>query len=181
MAKEFFSCDGTPYCLDGGKMVAITERDIELIDGLLDKIRNFYPDAEKALRKAYERSALNVPYYKWLMAARFIRCNFGELDMTDTDVTDDGIFHFEKVKCPLRGECQFEGRICMPRFNTRLSEAENRVMKLYFENPRIEQIADVLYLSGHTVKNHIKAAYAKLGIHSRGEFISYANKNHLYD
>lgn len=181
MSKEFFTCDGDVYCIEDGKSRKITERDTELIDVLLGKIRDFYPEADKSLRKAYEKSSLNVPYYKWLMATRFIRCNFGTLDTTDADITDDGVFRFEKVKCPLRGECPLENVVCMPKFNTKLSEAENRVMKLYFENPRIEEIAEVLYLSGHTVKNHIKAAYAKLGIHSRSEFISYANKNHLYD
>lgn len=181
MSKEYFTCDGALYVLEDGKTRAITEKDTDLIDQLLASVRDFYPEAYKALQKAYEKSSLNVPYYKWLMATRFIRCNFGELDTTDADMTDDGSFRFEKVKCPLRGECPYEGVICMPRFNTKLSEAENRVMKLYFGNPRIEEIAEVLYLSGHTVKNHIKAAYSKLGIHSRGEFISYANKNHLYD
>lgn len=181
MSKEFFTCDGEVYCIEDGKSRKIAENDTDLIDVLLGRIRDFYPEADKALRKAYEKSSLNVPYYKWLMVTRFIRCNFGALDTTDADMADDGIFRFEKVKCPLRGECQLENVVCMPKFNTRLSEAENRVMKLYFENPGIEEIAEVLYLSGHTVKNHIKASYAKLGVHSRSEFISYANKNHLYD
>lgn len=181
MSKEFFTCDGALYALEDGKTKAITEKDTELIGRLLDRIGDFYPEALKALQKAYEKSSRNVPYYKYLMAARFIRCNFGELDTTDTDVTDDGIFHFEKVKCPLRGECPLEGIVCMPRFNSKLSDAEDRVMRMYFENPSIEKIADTLYLSVHTVKCHIKAAYTKLGIHSRGEFITYANKHNLYN
>lgn len=181
MPKEFFTCDGDAYCIEGGKSRKIAEGDTELINGLLDRIRDFYPEADMALRKAYDKSSLNVPYYKWLMATRFIRCNFGALDTTDADISDDDTFRFEKVKCPLRGECPLENVVCMPKFNSKLSEAENRVMRRYYTNPRIEDIAENLYLSGHTVKNHIKAAYTKLGIHSRGEFISYANKNHLYD
>lgn len=181
MSKEFFTCDGALYVLEGGMIKAITEKDTELIDRLLISVRDFYPGAYKALQKAYEKSSLNVPYYKYLMAARFIRCNFGELDTTDADVTDDGAFHFEKVKCPLRGECPLEGVVCMPRFDSKLSDAEDRVMRMYFKNPRIEEIAENLYLSGHTVKCHIKSAYTKLGIHSRGEFITYANKHNLYN
>lgn len=74
-----------------------------------------------------------------------------------------------------------EGVVCMPRFNAKLSDAENRVMKMYYSNPKHEQIAEALYLSIHTVKCHIKAAYTKLGVHSRGEFITYANRHNLYD
>lgn len=181
MSKEYFTCDGALYVLEDGKTRAITEKDTDLIDRLLTSVRDFYPEAYKALQKAYEKSSLNVPYYKYLMAARFIRCNFGELDTTDADVTDDGVFHFEKVRCPLRGECPLENVVCMPRFNTKLSDAENRVMKMYYETTGVDQIADTLYLSVHTVKCHIKAAYTKLGIHSRGEFITYANKHNLYD
>lgn len=180
MAKEFFTCDGNLYILEEGTTRRITERDTELIERILDKMRNFYPEATAALEKAYQKSALNISYYRYRMAARFIRCNFGELDTTDTDVTDDGVYRFEKVKCPLRGECPLEGVVCMPKFNSRLSEAEERVMRMYYDNPRIEQIAENLYLSGNTVKCHIKAAYTKLGIHSRGEFITYASKHQIF-
>ena len=91
------------------------------------------------------------------------------------------MFNFEKIHCPLRGECKFDGIICQPEFNSKLSEAEKRVMKLYYNNESIDRIADHLYLSGHTVRNHIKASYAKLNVHSQAEFIAYANRNHLFD
>ena len=68
----------------------------------------------------------------------------------------------------------------MPKFNSKLSDAEMRVMRIFYEYKDIDKIADMLYLSGHTVKNHIKAAYAKLGIHTRGEFITYASKHRLF-
>lgn len=159
----------------------VTEKSNELIEVILEKVENFYPEAHDALKEWYKRSMLNLPYAKFLMAQRFIKCNFGELDTTEDDISQEGTFNFERVKCPMRGECKFEGIVCNPLFNSRLSKAELRVMELYYRNEKIEKIADALYLSGHTVKNHIKSAFAKLGIHSQGEFISYANKNHLFD
>lgn len=181
MNREFYTCDGRIYCLAGGRTEEVTERDKEIIDSMFDRISNFYPEAMEALRKEYSKSAFNVPYYRFLIVSRFIRCNFGELDTTVADFDDSGIFSFEKVRCPLRGECPLEGVVCLPRFNTKLSKAELRVMELYYRNENIIRIADVLYLSSHTVKNHIRAAYAKLGIHTQAEFISYANRNHLFD
>lgn len=158
----------------------VTEKSHEIIDELTEKISNFYPEAIAALNECYSKSALNVGYYNFLRVRRFLKCNCGELDTAKRDYKD-GVFNFEKIACPLRGECKYEGVICMPKFNSRLSDAEMRVMRLYYDNESIDRIADRLYLSGHTVKNHIKAVYAKLGIHSQGEFITYANRHHLFE
>lgn len=180
MSKEFYTCDDKIYCLSDGETFEITEHDKEFIDELLAHVENFYPDAYKALQEVYSKSQINQPYYRFLMARRFMKCNFGDLDTTKKDIDDENVFHFEKVTCPMRGECKFEGVICFPRFNCKLSDAEMRVMRIYYQDKDIEKIADILYLSGHTVKNHIKAAYSKLGIHTRGEFISYASKHQLF-
>ena len=64
------------------------------------------------------------------MVRRFCKCNFGELDNTSRDIDKKGGFNFERVKCPMRGECKYEGIICNPQFNSRISDAEMRVMRL---------------------------------------------------
>lgn len=181
MEKEFYTYDGRVFCMDRNGTTEITERSHDFIDMFLSEIENFYPEAFKALSECYEKSKLNQSYYRFLMVRRFIKCNFGDLDSTKADYEGPGIFNCEKIQCPLRGECQYEFRICQPKFNSRLSEAELRVMRLYYCNEKIEKIADQLYLSGHTVKNHIKAAYRKLGVSNQAEFITYANKHHLFD
>lgn len=163
-----------------GKSTEVSENDTMLIDELLSRIENFYPTAFEALKECYAKSSTNQPYYRYLMARRFLKCNFGNLDTTEKDLDCEGIFNFEKVSCPMRGECKFDGVICMPAFNCKLSDAEMRVMRMYYQDKNVENIADSLYLSFHTVKNHIKSAYAKLGIHTRGEFITYASKHQLF-
>lgn len=180
--KEFFTVDDKVYVMFKDSTIEeVTEKSDELIDFILDRVENFYPEANDALKEWYKKSLLNLPYAKLLMTKRFIKCNFGELDTTDDDMKRDGTFCFEKVRCPMRGECKFEGIVCLPKFNSKLSKAELRVMELYYRNEKIDRIADKLYLSGHTVKNHIRAAFAKLGVHTQAEFISYANRNHLFD
>ena len=179
MKREFYICDDKLFCMSETGTHEVTEKDTGLIDEMLGRIENFYPEAMNALNEVYEKSSRNIPYYKYLRVRRFLKCNFGNLDTSDHD-DNDGFFCFEKIHCPLRGECKYEGVICIPEFNSKLSEAEKRVMKLYYDNDSIDRIADSLYLSGHTVRNHIKASYAKLGIHSRAEFIKYASKNHLF-
>lgn len=180
--KEFFTVDDKAYVMYQDSMIEeVTEKSKELIEEILDRVQNFYPEAHAALKEWYRKNSLNVPYTRSLMAQRFIKCNFGELDTTEDDVKRDGTFCFEKVSCPMRGECRYDGVVCRPMFNSRLSKAELRVMELYYRNTKIEKIADKLYLSGHTVRNHIRAAFSKLGVHSQAEFITYANRNHLFD
>lgn len=180
MKREFYISDDKLFCMSDGKCTEITEKDQDLIEEILERIETYYPKAMKALNEVYEKSSLNIPYYKYLRVRRFLRCNFGHLDTKDHD-DEDGVFNFEKVLCPLRGECKYEKIICLPDFDSKLSEAELRVMRLYYQNESIDRIADNLYLSGNTVRNHIKASFRKLGLHSQAEFISYANRNHLFD
>lgn len=178
---EFYIYEQDLWCrFSDGRNEVVTESDTELIQYLLELIREHYPDAYKALEKEYQKSAIYIPRYQYLIVRRFCKCNFGKLDATKIDVESTGSFNFEKVECPLRGECKWDGIICMPKFNTRLSEAELRVMKLIYEGMSKEEIADRLYLSPNTVKNHIKSVYCKLGIHEKSEFIQYANRNNLF-
>lgn len=177
---EFYIYESELWCkYADGRNEVVTENDTKLIQSMLGMIREHYPAAYKALEKEYQKSAANVPYYQYLIVRRFCKCNFGKLDTTRLDAAC-GKFNFEKVDCPMRGECRFENVVCFPKFNTRLSDAELRVMRLVYEGVGNEEIAERLYLSPHTIKNHIKSVYAKLGIHEKSEFIQYANKNDLF-
>lgn len=178
---EFYILENELWCLfPDGRNEQVTERNTELIHDILSQIREFYPEAYKDLSIWFQRSASNIPYFQFLIVEQFAKCNFGELDTTRKDIDGMGIFNFEHVKCPLRGRCVHEGKVCSPRFNSRLSDAEMRVMKLVYDGFRIYEIADTLYLSPHTVKNHIKSVYTKLKIHEKSEFIRYANSKNLF-
>lgn len=179
---EFYIYEDELWCLyPDGTNDKVTEHCITLVKETLDIIRNCYPGAYKALMECYKKSAGNIPYFQFLMVNRFCKCNFGSLDSTHKDIDASGHFHFERPNCPLRGECKYENVICNPTFNSRLSDAELRVMKLVYEGLSNEEVADKLYLSPHTVKNHIKSVYLKLGIHEKSEFIQYAHNNHLFN
>lgn len=179
---EFYIFENELWCkLDDGRNEIVTEDNTELVRTILNAIREHYPRAYTALAKEYQKSAMNVPYYQYLMVRRFCKCNFGRLDSTKTDIEQNGKFNFEKVECPLRGECRFEGVICFPKFNSKLSEAELRVMHLIYNGVSKEEAAEQLYLSPNTIKNHIKSVYLKLGIHEKSEFIRYANNNNMFN
>ena len=178
---EFYTIDGEVwYLTSDGRNERLDETKTEVIGMLIEQMMENYPEAYNALAECYRKSAACVGYYRFLIARRFCKCNFGLLDTKEVDSKPADVFCFERVQCPLRGECKFEGVVCMPRFNTKLSKSELKVMKLIYDGLTNEQVAERLYLSPFTVKNHIKSVYAKLGIHEKSEFIQYANKNNVF-
>ena len=182
MAIEFYQYnDELWFKTNDGRNQALSEHDTEIIQKLINSIREHYPSAYRALEAEYQKSLPNTSYYQYLIARRFCKCNFGKLESTAYDIESSGKFNFEKVECPLRGECKYEGVICCPRFNTKLSEAELRVMKLVYEGVSKDEISTRLFISQYTIKNHIKSVYLKLGIHDQIEFVRYANDNNLFN
>lgn len=178
---EFYTIDGEVwYITSDGRNERLDESKESLISLLIERMMECYPEAYKALSEFYRKSAMNVPYYRYLIVRRFCKCNFAKLDTAELDCNTSSSFCFEKVQCPLRGECQYEGVVCMPSFNTTLSKKELEVMRLIYEGCSNEEVARRLYLSPFTVKNHVKSVYAKLGIHEKSEFIQYANKNNVF-
>lgn len=163
-----------------GHTERLTERHHDIISDVLDKIETLYPKAYVALNKEYERCLPNVSLYRYRMVLRFCKCNFGNIDNI-ADIDCYGRFHLECVPCPLRGECRQEGVICHPEFDSRLSESEKRVLRLWYDGMSKEAIAEQLYLSIHTVNNHIRNAFARLAIHEKAEFFRYAESNHLFE
>jgi two-component system response regulator DesR len=60
-----------------------------------------------------------------------------------------------------------------------LSEREVEVLRLAKRGLRNPQIAQALHISPGTVRNHLSAAYRKLGGHSRHEALQIADERHL--
>lgn len=177
---EFFTYEGEVWYRDGVcEIKQLRETDTKVIDELLEHVATFYPKAYAALIEEYKACALNRPYCKFRMATRFIRCNFAQLDNIP-DFTGARRCNFEYVQCPLRGECRCEHIICRPEFDHKLSAAEMRVLRLWYEGYAEEDIAAQLYLSQYTVHNHIRNAYQRLDIHSKSEFVKYAAAHNLF-
>ena len=177
---EFYILDNeTRYRLPDGTDEKLTESSLEVISFMIDKIENLYPKAYAALQKEYK--PLNaIPFLKrYNVVNRFCRCNFGSIDNV-RDIDSKGRFVFEYVSCPLRGECLMEGVVCSPEFCSQISKSEMRVLELLYRGYDKEEIAEKLFLSIHTVNNHIRNAYTRLGFHEKSEFIDYAHRNKLF-
>lgn len=144
------------------------------------KIEEEYPAAHRALCAEYKRSADNPPFFKYLVVHRFMRCNFGRYDHID-DIDAHSTFHFERVDCPLRDrECKLCGVICMPQFNTKMSEMQIDIMARYTRGVDCHLIADQLNTSYDNVRKHIAKCYAKVGATTRSEFSEWAAKHNIF-
>ena len=178
---EFFTYEGEVwYRNEINEVKLLRESDTQIVTELIEFISTFYPKAYEALCQEYKGCVLNKTYHRFRMAIRFIRCNLSKLDNIP-DFKDDCHCNFEYVQCPLRGECKFENIICRPEFDHKLSSAELPALRLWAAGDTIEEIAEQLHLSPHTINNHIRHAYQRLNIHSKSEFVKYASQNNLFD
>lgn len=157
----------------------VTQNDTDLIKYLLAKSEESYPEQYEALCQEYQRSAKNKAYYDFLRARRIVSCCFGEYDGT-SGIDKFGNWNFKRVRCPLIAECKYYRIICLPKFNSALSDREIQVMESYFHHCSTEDIAAKLYLSMHTVNNHRKNALAKLNLHSLEEFQDFAHRTNMF-
>ena len=166
--------------LEGEPEKQLKETDYDFINSFLKILEEFYSDAYEKLMKEYNKNSLNRKYRDFLAVRRFIKCNFGNYDNV-IDVDQEWNFKFEFVSCPLRGECAGEGVICSPKFNSKLTDRQLDVMKMCYDGKPDEEIAENLYITLDTVKNHRKNSFRKLEIHSMTEFMRYASKNNLFN
>ena len=175
---EFYNFEDEVWYKDSNGAQQKLDECSDIVPKMFEKIEQFYPKAFKALCAEYSRCSLNLSYYRFKIVNRFCKCNFGNID--NVPDVKDGIFAFERVPCPLRGECRLEGVVCNPEFENRVSKSELRVMKLVAQSKTAEVIADELYLSVYTVRNHLRNIYARLGLHNRQELMNYIYKSKMF-
>jgi DNA-binding CsgD family transcriptional regulator len=165
---EFYLINGqTCFRREDGSGKPLTPADREAIEFMIERIKRFFPEAFDRLCEWASSSAMNKPYFEYRMVDRFIRCNFGEADFLYADV-EDNMFHFEEVKCPLRGICKDESVICKPKANLGLPAEEQRVVSLYSKGYLPGEIAEQLGKAEKTCKEQIRSACKRLKLpHAR--------------
>lgn len=64
-----------------------------------------------------------------------------------------------------------------PQSPSPLSPRETEVLRMLCEGQNYKAVSEALFISGHTVRMHIKNIYKKLHVHSRGEAVKKAVHN----
>ena len=65
------------------------------------------------------------------------------------------------------------------RIDERLTPQETRLLKLLVEGQTYQGAADLLHISVHTVRNHIRSIYEKLHVHSKSEAVGKALRGRI--
>lgn len=160
-AVEFFIIGGQTCIRRNGISKPLTPQDRDEVVWMMEQMRNCFPEAVRRLEEWAAESSMNKIFYEFRMVDRFIRCNFGEADFLYSDV-ENGMFHFEEVKCPLRGICKDENIVCKPKFNVPLSSEEGKAAVLYSKGLTAHEIARVMKKSAKTIKNQLDHARKRL-------------------
>jgi DNA-binding CsgD family transcriptional regulator len=111
-----------------------------------------------------------------LKLEKYIMCNYGALN-DDADIDDDGKLSApEYVPCPLRGTCKQEGVGCSNILvgDVLLSKRETPVFRLV--KLEDEEIANILFISVHTVRNHFANIRMKTGFKDKNAMIYWATR-----
>lgn len=58
-----------------------------------------------------------------------------------------------------------------------LSKREQEVLARLVEGERVATVAKALFLSPHTVRNHLRSIFAKLGVHSQPELLEHVREH----
>lgn len=178
LGLEFYKTpNGDVLYKRAGESVSPLSPGDSLVEELITVIRERYPEATKALSELYSQSIKNPRYFTWQIVSRFIRCNFGEYNCQTIDVDFTGLFNFEEVSCPLRGECRWEGIICKPTLTTTLTPREVEVAKLIKAGLKTSQIAEQLFISEHTVHRHRENIKAKIQANTMADIATYVTNN----
>lgn len=161
---EFYNCpDGSINVKPFDKPMFVYDMSQRHItEEMIVLIRDLYPGAFSALSQLYSKSERNKDYFEFKIVHRFIRCNFGEYDALSYDISQVGCFNVEDVRCPMRGECLFEGIICKPTLQTTLSQREQEVATLLAQGLCRQEVADELSISVYTVNRHIANIKARM-------------------
>ena len=160
-AVEFYIINGQTCLRRNGVEQKLTPQDRDAIEFMLSNIRLYFPDTMARLEEWAGDSKLNRLYYEYRMVDRFIRCNFGDADFLSPDI-EMGLFHFEEVRCPLRGICKDEGHICKPKANLGMSKEERKVVSLYAKGYLPSEIATILGKAENTCKQQLSSVCKKL-------------------
>jgi DNA-binding CsgD family transcriptional regulator len=148
------------YQQNGEGVKVMDAKDRQVIQYLLLLVERFYPEAYLALSKMFAASIPNKMHYLFLMAHKFVRCNFGKFDGLTYDV-DGKVMHLEEVSCPIRRECPVCGIVCKPKpFG--LTKRETEIAKMTSSGCSYDEISEELGITHSTIKNVIQKIKEKL-------------------
>lgn len=117
----------------------------------------------------------NVEFYICPDGSINVQRKDGPLSVYDHNCRDI----LEEVKCPLRGECVFEGTICKAKMKTVLSDREMEVAKRLGRDMSKTEIAEDLRISICTVARHIANIKSRLKLAHSNQIVAWFSRQDI--
>ena len=165
--------------LQSGEVVLLKKMPHEWLVKVDNGIKELYP---KTYTKLCEQFGDSEPFL-FARICQFLSCNCAEKNGVP-DIDEHFNFKLETVYCPARalGICKLG--FCLPQLTDKLSKTEITVLKLFCEGMSEEEIGERLFISSHTVHNHINNMYTKTGIKGMSNpdrrLVAYAHEKNLF-
>lgn len=139
------------------------------LDDMLDN-----PTAIKSMR-AMDKVDINE------MLKQYVSCRFGGFDSTPDLVSEESKLQPEYWDCGNRNACPYEGKLCelVKVGETYLTKREVMVIKAVATGLPDKNACDSLGISEQTFSVHKRNIYAKLGINSKTELMTFSIKNNI--
>ena len=121
---------------------------------------------------------MDIPLENW--NEQFIICKYGAFD-TKTDIEPNGDTNTERFNCGQRGLCLGENKVCKPircEFG-KLTPRLETVLKYIAKGLLDKEIADKMFLSTHTVKNHRRKLQQIIGTGNKAGLSAFAVSKNL--
>ena len=181
MLESYFNTSNTELLIEDlakGSVVTLREKGHKFHKDCDNSIREKHPEEWQKLADLHGAA----PEFAYARVQNFLACNFSFKD-GKIDIDEHFNFNYENVPCPARvsGICKL--KICFPKFTSELSKRELEVLRFFCKALSEEEIGEKLFISPHTVHNHINNIYAKLGFvgkpHPDRLLIDYAHTKRL--
>lgn len=171
----FCTPDGKDYYKTADGFIGIFDDTVtNIINKQFDIIIEDYTSIYKELANVFKSSEINKQYFKYLIVRQFNRCNFSVADTQKFDFEGGSNFNIEQVPCPLKGIeklCPFKCKVCNAKMEVNLTNHQKKILELYCRPMNVDKIADILFISEHTVREHLKKIRAKTGCHDKASLM----------
>jgi len=173
---DFFSTpDGKDYFKTSDGFIGIFDETVtDIINRQFEIVIEDYPIQYAELANVFKSSEINKQYLKYLIVRQFNRCNFSVADTQKFDFEGGSIFNIEQVPCPLKGIpklCPFKCKVCNAKMEVNLTNQQKKILELYCKPLTADEIADKLFISSHTVSEHLKKIRTKTGCHDKASLM----------
>lgn len=129
-----------------------------------------------AIRDALRKHAVKSVTQRLVHLSRRQAVLVEELDRESAGSTDPGLTGLmstqEMPSVPVSDDEADPVAMLSPEESANLSRREKEILRAMVAGKKPRELAHMFFISVHTARNHVKAIYRKLGVHSQGELIA---------